>query len=325
MTTPRLDLDLVFGLTVAEDMTGYMDFARRAVELGYRRLWFPETYRLDPVSFAGWAAASFPGHPLGIGPVPAVLRTGPQLAMIAATLAGMGSTDLEAIVGASSRAMTEGWHNRGFLSVAAMESLLDAVHAACSGERTAIDAGRFRTSGFTNGLGPVHLPVGMASFGPKMLRLAGRRADRVALNMVSPKAVPAFLAEIDEGARAAGRPRPPVSIWAHLCLDPDEAAFDAGRRFVSGYVRVSGYDRNFAAQGFGAVVDAARAAPSTRDVRALIPDELLVEALGFGSLADIAARLDAYRELGVDVALVPNTSTDPGGVRTLAAIASLGG
>ncbi len=319
---PRLDLDLVFGLTVADDVPGYCRFAELAVELGYRRLWLPETYRLDPISFAGWAATRFPGHPLGLGPMPGPLRTGPQLAMAAATIEGLGSGDLELIVGASSPAMVRGWHNRPLLTVAAMESLVASIRAACSGEATALGEGAYRTTGFTNGLGPVDLPVGMASFGPNMLRLAGRIADRVAINMVSPRAVPAFLAEIDEGARAAGRPRPPVTIWAHVCLDPTEENVAFSKRFVSGYIRVPGYDRNFAFQGFGDVVEAAKAAPSAREVRALIPDELLVESLGFGSLAEIRARLDAYRELGVEIALVPNTTTDPGGVRTLTALAS---
>ena len=51
----------------------------------------------------------------------------------------------------------------------------------------------------------VPLPIGMASFGPRMLRLAGAIADRVALNMISPAAVPALVADVHEGARAVGR------------------------------------------------------------------------------------------------------------------------
>jgi probable F420-dependent oxidoreductase len=315
-------MDVVFGLTVADDVAGYQAVADHAIGLGYRRIWLPETYRVDPVSFAGWLATAHPGHPIGLGPFPAPLRTGPQLAMLAATLAGIGTTDLEAIVGSSSPAMVEGWHNRPKVTVAAMASLIEAVRAACSGEATRLADGAFRTEGFTNGLGPVHLPVGMAAFGPRMLRLAGRVADRVAINMIGPASLPAFMAEIDEGARAAGRPRPPVTIWAHVCLDPTEEAVEAAKRFVSAYVRVPGYDRNFVRQGFGELVAAAKAAPSVREVRAMIPERLLVESLGFGTLTDIRARLDAYRELGAEIALVPATTIDPGARRTLAALAS---
>jgi hypothetical protein len=113
-----------------------------------------------------------------------------------------------------------------------------------------------------------------------------------------------------------------VTIWAHVCLDPTEEAVQAAKRFVSAYVRVPGYDRNFVRQGFGDLVNAAKAAPSVREVRAMIPEQLLVESLGFGTRAEIRARLDAYRELGVEIALVPATTVDPGARRTLAALAS---
>ncbi len=318
--TAALDLDVVLGLPVADTVAGYQAYTALAVELGYRRVWLPETYKLDPVSFGGWFASTFPGHPLGLGPMPGPLRTGPQLAMIAATLAGMGAIDLEVIVGASSPAMVKGWHNRASLTVADMESLIGAVRAACTGHSTDITEGSYRTRGFANGLGSVQLPVGMASFGPRMLHLAGRFADRVALNMISPRAVPTFLAEIAEGARSVGRKPPPVTVWAHVCLDPTEASVAFARRFLAGYIRVPGYSRNFALQGFGGVVDAALRAPSAREVRELIPDELLVSALGFGSLAEIRQRLDEYRALGVDMAIVPSTAADPGAVRTLTAL-----
>lgn len=317
-----LDMDVVLGLPIADTVSGYQSYARLAVELGYRRVWLPETYKLDPVSFGGWFAATFPGHPLGIGPMPGPLRTGPQLAMIAATLAGLGASDLEAIVGASSPAMVRGWHNRAALTVAGMESLLGATRAACSGQPTAITEGAYRTRGFANGLGNVPLPIGMASFGPRMLHLAGRVADRVALNMISPSAVPAFLAEIAEGAKSVGRAPPPVTVWAHVCLDPTEESVAFAKRFLAGYIRVPGYDRNFALQGFGDVVEAAKAAPSAREVRELIPEALLVSALGFGSLTEIRQRLDAYRELGVGLAIVPSVVADPGAVRTLRALSA---
>ena len=114
----------------------------------------------------------------------------------------------------------------------------------------------------------------MAAFGPKMLRLAGQIADRVALNMIAPRAVQALVDQVAEGAAAIGRKPPPVTVWAHVCLDPDDIAVDATKRLLWGYVRAPGYDRNFVAQGFGELVEAARAAPSAREVRELITEEL---------------------------------------------------
>jgi alkanesulfonate monooxygenase SsuD/methylene tetrahydromethanopterin reductase-like flavin-dependent oxidoreductase (luciferase family) len=307
--------DVVLGTAVADDVAGYQELTRRAVALRFGRIWLTETYKLDPVAFAGWAAATFPRHPLGLGVLPGPLRSGPQLAMIAATLTGFGAADLEVLVGASSATMTRGWHGRGVATVASMEALMAAARTAATGDRT--------PGGFTNGLGPVPLRIGLAAFGPAMLRLGGRVADRVALNMVTPAALPSFLAEIAEGASAVGRPPPPVTVWAHAALDPTEETFAASRRFISGYIRVPGYDRVIAAQGFGDVVDAARLAPSAREVRDLVPDELLVEVLGFGDGDAVRARMAAYQELGVQPAIVPSVVADPGAVRTLEALASV--
>ncbi len=305
--------DVVLGTAVAADVPGYQAFTRRAVELGFGRVWLTETFKLDPVAFAGWFAAALPGRPLGLGVMPAPLRSGPQLAMTAATLAGLGVDDLEVAVGTSSATMTRGWHGGTPATVASVAELVASARDAASGQRTA--------GGFTNGLGPVPLRLAVAAFGPRMLRLAGQVADRVILNMVSPSVVPQFLAEIAEGAAAVHREPPPVTVWAHMALDPTEETAAFARRFLSGYVRVPGYDRALVAQGFGDVVEAARAAPSAREVRDLIPDQMLVDVLGFGDAAFLRSRLDAYRDAGVVAALVPNTATDPGAVRTLEALA----
>ena len=92
---------VVLGLPLEHDVDVYRSFATEAVRLGYGRLWLTETFAVDPVSLAGWAAATMPGHPLALGPLPAQLRTGPQLAMIAATLAGLGTPDEELVIGSS--------------------------------------------------------------------------------------------------------------------------------------------------------------------------------------------------------------------------------
>ena len=286
---------------------GYQAFARRAVEGGYGRLWLPETSLADPVSFAGWLAAALPGHPIGLGVLPAALRSGPQLAMIAATLRALGVDDLQVVVGTSSATMTRNWHGREPATTAAVEALVRSTRAAASGQRTEESHGPWPTVGFTNGLGPVPLHLGLAAFGPLMLRLAGRVADSVALNFVAPAAVHSLLAAIDEGARAVGRARPAVTVWTHVTVDPSEETRTAARRFLATYLRVPGYDRVLAAQGFADLVERASWAGSAREVQSLVPDEMLASVLGFGDRAAARARLDAYRELGVAVAVQPAT------------------
>lgn len=306
-------LEIVAGLApLGDGPAGHARFARRAIELGYGRVWLPETFLIDPVSFAGWLASVAPGHPLGLGVLPAALRSGPQLAMIASTLAALGVEDLTVALGTSSPVMTARWHGRPPCTVASMEALLGDARAAATG-RTA--------GGFTNGLGPIPLRLHVAAMGPRMLRLAGRLADGVALNFVGPDVLPALLAELDEGAAAAGRPRPPVTVWAHATIDPDERTVRAARRWLGAYLKVPGYDRLLARQGYAAAVEAARSR-SPRDAAELVDDALLHLAAGFGDTATVRARLDALAAHGVTVALMPG-AVRPGEetARTLAALA----
>lgn len=317
-------LDVAVGQATTDDVAGLTDVASVAAGLGYHRVWVGETFKVDPVAFAGHLTARLDGHPVGIGPLPVPLRTGPQLAMVAATLRGLGQPEpIELVVGASSPTMTSDWHDRGRTTLAGVEALFAATRAAASGARTDcadLPPGS-RTVGFTNGFGPVQLRLGLAALGPRMLHLAGRTADRVMLNLCTPEVVGPLLDVIAEGAEAAGRPRPPVTVWAHFSVDPAPEAYAWGRRFLSGYVRVPGYREAMAAQGFGSVVAAAEAAGTARAIRDLLPDEMVERILGFGPAGEAQRRLADFRRHDVEVAVVSGTVDDPGGRRTLTALA----
>jgi len=67
---------------------------------------------------------------------------------------------------------------------------------------------------------------------------------------------------------------------------------------------------------------AARAGTPPGELLARVPPELC-RAIGLvGTEAEVRARIDEYREAGVDeIAIVPATAGDPGGRRTLEALA----
>ena len=314
--SPTAPLEIVAGLApLGDGPAGHRRFVHRAIELGYGRVWLPETFLTDPVSFAGWMAAAAPGHPIGLGVLPAALRSGPQLAMTAATLAALGSQDVIIALGTSSPVVTARWHGRTPTTVASMQALLGDIRAAAAGRTD---------GGFVNGLGPTPMRLHVAAMGPRMLRLAGRLADGVALNFVGPAVLPELLAEIEEGARAVDRPRPPVTVWAHATVEPDERTVRAARRWLGAYLKVPGYDRILARQGYGPQVDAARLR-SPVEAAELVDDDLLASVAGFGDVAAVARRLDSFVEHGVHVALMPG-AVRPGEatVRTLEALAPAG-
>lgn len=316
------NIDVSIGLSADLPVSGFLEVARSAAAMGYRRVWIGETFKLDPLVFMTRVHAELPELQVGIGPMPSLLRTGPQLAMAAATLRGLGMAEpIEMLVGASSPAMTDGWHGRGVATVAGTEALFRAARQAAAGERTDVDHPQARSHGFVNGLGPVDLRLGLAALGPRMLHLAGRVADRVALNLCGAEQVPELMERVAAGAAEAGRPCPPVTVWVHCCVDPDDDALAWGARFLSGYVRAPGYRDAIAAQGFRSVVDAADAAGNARTIRGLIPHEMLTAVLGFGTAEQVRARIDAFAATGAEVAVNPSLAIDPGGLRTLGAVA----
>ncbi len=316
--------DVCIGQAHDGPVADFLEVARVAAGMGFHRIWIGETYKVDAMVFMAGLVRELPGQRLGVGPMPLPLRTAPQLAMAAATLRGLGHEEpIELLLGASSPAMTDGWNGRPMTTVAAAEALFAGVRQAAGGARTDIDHPHARSHGFVNGLGPVDLRLGLAAAGPRMLELAGRVADRAAFNMVSVEQARAMAEVVRAGAEAAGRPCPPITVWVHCCCDPDEETVARGKRFLSGYVRAPGYRDVIAGQGFASVIAAAAEAGNARAIRELIPAEMLQQVLGYGSAADIQQRVRSFRELGLETAVVPSITHDPGGRACLSAIAAL--
>ena len=78
------------------------------------------------------------------------------------------------------------------------------------------------------------LPVYLAALGPRMLELAGRIADGVILNLMTPAQAGEAASAVRAAARAAGRDPASVEVACvvHCCLSEDPAAAAAAARAV---------------------------------------------------------------------------------------------
>ena len=293
--------------------------ARHAEARRFRGVWFGETAGFDAGALAGRLSVETPDLRQFIGPLPVTLRSGPQLAMLAGSLAAFGSS-IELILGASSPIITERWHGRRRGSVAALRDTMHAARRAASGERTDIVDGASTTTGFKAALASPSTPIGLAALGPRALRLGGQRADRVVLNFVTPDSARELISIVQAGAESVGVECPPISVWMHAAVDPGPASEQTARRFLSGYLRAPGYAEEFDRQGFGQIVAEAQRRP-VRELEALCTDDVLDSAFAFGSGELVRGRAAAFEALGIDVAVVPVTADDPDGIRTLDALA----
>jgi alkanesulfonate monooxygenase SsuD/methylene tetrahydromethanopterin reductase-like flavin-dependent oxidoreductase (luciferase family) len=101
------------------------------------------------------------------------------------------------------------------------------------------------------------------------------------------------LPALQQGADAAGRPRPPLIAHVLVALTPDEeAALHAGREFLARYVRLPFYARMFAMAGHPIGGDGA------------VPDALVRDLVISGSASQVLERLRGALAAGLDELLV---------------------
>ncbi len=151
------------------------------------------------------------------------------------------------------------------------------------------------------------LPVYLAALGPRMLALAGRIADGVIVNLMSPSQAGQAAQLVRAAAKDAGRDPSKVRVACvvHCCLSDDPAAAAAGARAV-----VPRYVLHRAAQRlFGGDVDLGPARKLTlAGDRAGAADatgqQVADRFVARGDAAAVTARVAQYAAAGVDLPIV---------------------
>lgn len=302
-----------------------MEVALQADKLGYKNLWIGEMATFDAFAFATAVGLQTKNLALTIGPLAVSVRTPMTMAMGTASVASLTNKPVGLAIGASSVVVVQEWHGRERKRTAkhlaesaqVLRTLLDGEKASFKGDLASCNGYRLR-------LDAPHSPLTIAAFGPSAVKAAGRYADRMLLNMVTPGSVSKLRAQLVESAEAAGRSTPELAVWLPAAIDPERGSIDQLKRGIVGYLAAPGYGEMMMEAGFGELVNFARNRPHPKDLLAAVPDEL-IQAIGLvGGAAAVEQRIAAYREAGVDeICLVPATAGDPMGVRTLKRITQL--
>lgn len=268
----------------------------------FERLWISEVAGFDAVGLAAHTLTLFPELPLVVGPLPATLRSGPQLAMVAATLGAIGR-NVEVVIGASSPAVVNGWHGRARGGARVIEAVISAYEQAASGTITDVDDLDMPSHGFRLRVPSVRAPLGVAALGPKMRGLAARRANELVLNLVTAEKAAEYCSEFHAAVPAARRASARVTAWVHVALDANTEEREICRRFVARYMRAPGYRNDFAAMGFADVISHMSTIERFAAVVAAVPDALLDALVVLGGDDDLRKRIALYEQAGVNVAL----------------------
>lgn len=181
-------------------LTHVTECLRVAEQAGFEHAWFGDSHLIWHETGPYLTAAALATSRLRIGPLVAnpVTRHPTVVASAAATLAQL--FDGRAVLGlgrGDSAVRTVGLAPMG---VEEFGRTLRVIRELCRGEEVRLDGGPVRLSWLTR-----TVPVLVAAYGPRVLRLAGELADGIVLQLASPGVAAWAVGHARAGAEAAGR------------------------------------------------------------------------------------------------------------------------
>lgn len=190
-----------------------------------------------------------------------------------------------------------------------IEEYVGVIRAVLAGDPAGFAGQVFRTGMVPLDSQPARtdLPIYLGALGPRMLALAGRIADGVIVNLMSPAQAGEAAAIVREAAKEAGRDPTsvPVACVVHVCLSGDLAAASAAARsVVPRYVLHPAVGRLFGDGTGGVDLSAARSLTLAGDragAAAQVPQQVADGFVAHGDAAACAARVAEYVAAGVDL------------------------
>ncbi len=310
-------------------LPGSVEFALAAEQIGVTSLWIPEVWGYDALTGLAYLAAKTSLIQLGTFVVQLGSRSPALLATSALSLQELSGGRFILGVGTSGPRVMEGWHGVRFRKpVQATRETIEIIRTISRGDRLE-HAGEIYPLPLPDSRGaalkpmvrPQHVPVYIASMGPKNLELTGEAADGWLGNAFIPEAAEVFLSPLRDGAQRAGRTLDQLDLVAPVALEfhDDQASGDAAaRRHADGYAFTIGAmgsggsgGQNFYNDAFGRLGYADEVAEVARlwqdgdrdEARRKVPLDLgkLTNLLGTEDL--IAERVDRYQAAGITTLL----------------------
>jgi alkanesulfonate monooxygenase SsuD/methylene tetrahydromethanopterin reductase-like flavin-dependent oxidoreductase (luciferase family) len=273
--------------------------AELADELGYEVFSVAEGWGLDSTVLLAELASATRRITLAAGVLSVWGRSPATIAMTAATLHQLAGGRFVLGLGASTRALVEGWHDLGYDRPAArLRDVTARVRALLNGDRAELSAAPTARA-LRLGQPPVpDLPIWLAATGERTVKVTADLADGW---------YPIYLRRDRIRELAAGiagqRTRPlTVAAGPFTVVDPDpEAARAVAAACTTAYLAAMGdiYPRLVASQGLAAEVELVRA---TRTIPAEA-QVILDEFTAYGTEATVREQLEQWDE-AVDITIV---------------------
>ena len=333
---------LAVSLRLAND--NWDDVAAYAVEaerLGVDYVWSAEAWGHDAVTPLAFVAARTSRVKLGTAIMQVGARTPALVAMTAMSLDAMSGGRFLLGLGVSGPQVIEGWHGIPFTRpLLRMRETIEIVGRAIRGERVEFKGEVYelpRPGGEGKALRSAakprpHIPIYLATLSPKSLEMTGELADGWLGTSFMPDHARVFLDSLEVGARRAGRTLKDIDLQvaAGVVAFSDDVARlipprKPGLAFTLG--AMGSRQHNFYNDAYrrAGYADAATEVQrlwlegKREEAAARVPDELVLKTNLLGTEEMIRARLQRYRDAGIDTLRV-----EPAGDTLDARLATLG-
>ncbi|MGQ0465740.1 MAG: TIGR03564 family F420-dependent LLM class oxidoreductase [Sporichthyaceae bacterium] len=239
--------------------TALVEQAVAAEAAGFSSAWAVHFARSsDALGALAVAGARTSRIDLGVGIVPTYPRHPLALAQQAATAQVFCGGRLTLGVGSSHKPVIEGLHGLPYLRPAAhMDEYLQVLVPALEGREVDFDGEYFHVHGGFAVAGTSRVSVVVGALGPRMVEVAGRRADGVVTWLAGPRSLgDTIVPTLAKAAADAGRPYPRVigGVPVALCEDAAAGRAQAEQTFAR-YGTLENYQRLFAREGANSVAD----------------------------------------------------------------------
>jgi len=298
-----------------------VDLVVLAESLGYHSAWVAEGHGGDQFAILAACAARTSRILLGTSISSVFVRTAPTIAMAASTIADLSGGRFILGLGSSHKAQVEPEHGvvyskpltRTRETVAFVRELIREGHASLKGQT-------IRIENFDLWYTPRHrdVPVYLSAVFQKGIELCGEVADGIILTRSTLRTAAQVRVHLAEGARIAGRDPAQIEVTSLLpasVADTREAALAALRPGIAFYCGFfPRYNRMMAEHGFATEAAAIAAAWARDDVETAeraVSDEMIDATSVSGTPEQCRARIEAYRESGIDLPIISPFARGP--------------
>ena len=298
-----------------------VDLVVLAESLGYESAWVAEGHGGDQFAILAACAMRTSRIRLGTSISSVFVRTAPTIAMAASTVADLSGGRFILGLGSSHKAQVEPEHGVAYgKPLTRTRETVAFVRDLIRDGQARIDGDTIRISNFDLWYAPKHrdIPVYLSAVFAKGIALCGEVANGIILTRSTVHTAAQVRAQLTEAAQRVGRDPAKIEMTSLLPTSVGEtregalAALRPGIAFYMGFF--PRYNRMMAEHGFPAEAADVAEAWARGDKEAAeraVSDALIDATTASGTPEQCRARLDAYRQSGMDLPIISPFARGP--------------